>query len=146
MSMHHFQLQGTWRGGLLGTGKIATGNLESTISLPVELRGPGNGTNSEELLLGAAATCYLTTLSAILERREVPVESLEITSEGEVVFEGPSPTFKRIIHRPRLELAAHASEAHRTAAREAAQMAEKGCMISRALRGNVTVTVDACLV
>ena len=33
--------------------------------------GPGIGTNPDEMLLGAAATCYMITLAAMLERSQI---------------------------------------------------------------------------
>ncbi len=33
--------------------------------------GPGVGTNPDEMLLGAAATCYIITLAAMLERSNI---------------------------------------------------------------------------
>ena len=78
---HHFELKGTWRGGLFGKGQVGCGNLASEISVPTELKGPGMGTNPEELLLGASAACYLITLAAILERRQLKVESLSLASD-----------------------------------------------------------------
>ena len=145
MATHQFKLKGSWTGGLLGDGEIAVGSLLSEISVPSSLQGPGKGTNPEEMLLGAAATCYLITLGAILERRKVPVEALEIASDGEVFQDGPTLRFTHIVHRPTIRLALAATDAHKTAAREATEMAGKGCMISHALKGNVSVTVDARL-
>lgn len=73
--------------------------MRQTISIPEEMGGPGVGTNPDELLIGAAATCYLITLDAMIERKNLPVEELSL--------------------------------------------AEKNCMISNALRGNVRLEVEA---
>jgi peroxiredoxin-like protein len=142
MATHRFTLKASWTGGLSGEGRIAVGNLESAISVPKDMKGPGVGTNPEELLVGSAATCYLITLSAILERRQIPVERLELQSEGEVELEGASLRFTRITHRPRIQLSLGATEEQRTTARDATLRAEKACMISNALRGNVQLAVD----
>ena len=40
--------------------------------------GPGIGTNPDEMLLGAAATCYIITLAAMLERSGISHEGLEL--------------------------------------------------------------------
>jgi peroxiredoxin-like protein len=141
MAEHHFTLAGQWSGGLQGEGKIACANLESTVSVPKEMTGPGKGTNPEELLLAAAATCYLITLGAILERRQIPVDKLTLNSQATVTQEGPSLKFTRIVHSPTLTLKVEATEAHREAALEATTRAEKACLISNSLRGKVEISV-----
>lgn len=141
MAEHRFILTARWNGGRNGAGEIAAGNLRSAVSVPKELNGPGVGTNPEELLLGAASTCYLITLSAILERRELPVADLALTSEGTVSTEG-GVHFQKIVHRPRIRLSSGATPEQRESARQAAEQAEHACMISKAVRGNVTVSVE----
>jgi peroxiredoxin-like protein len=49
-----------------GTGQFQIGSLQGEYSVPREMTGPGVGTNPEELLVAAAHTCYLMTLSALL--------------------------------------------------------------------------------
>jgi peroxiredoxin-like protein len=146
MNEHHFQLTAQWNGGIQGEGKITCQNLESPISIPKQLSGPGKGTNPEELLLGAAGTCYLITLAAILERRHVPVENLALTSQITVTQEGPALKVTQIVHSPTVTLKAEATETHRDAAKEAAERAEKVCMISNALRTNVEFAVKATVI
>ncbi|MBX6396211.1 MAG: SACOL1771 family peroxiredoxin [Alicyclobacillaceae bacterium] len=141
MAEHRFVLTASWRGGRNGEGEIACGNLRTVVSAPKEMDGPGVGTNPEELLLGAAATCYLITLAAVLERRELPVADLTVTSEGTVGTEG-GLRFQKIVHRTRIRLSAGATAEQVEAARQAAERAEQACMISKAVRGNVEVSVD----
>jgi peroxiredoxin-like protein len=141
---HVFKLKAKWRGGLGGEGKIECGQLETVVSAPKDLGGPGRGTNPEELLLGAASTCYLITLAAILERRQVPFHSLRLESQGEVTTEG-GLRYVRITHRPHFEFAESATAENREAARDATLRAEKACLISNAVRGNVEVIVEPIL-
>lgn len=138
---HQFTLQGTWRGGLYGDGHVAVGNLDSAVSVPTALQGPGKGTNPEELLLGASAACYLITLGAILERRKLEPREVTLASEG-YVSSDKGLKFTRIVHRPRIVLAEGASDEDRKTARDATDRAEKACLISNAVRGNVQVTVE----
>ncbi|MDI3257698.1 MAG: OsmC family protein [Kyrpidia sp.] len=141
MGEHRFVLSARWRGGRNGKGEIAVGNLRSAVSAPAQLDGPGEGTNPEEMLTGAAATCYLITLAAVLERRELPVADLALTTEGVVNTEG-GLRFEKIIHRPLIGLRAGATAEQVEGARQAAHRAEQACMISRAVRGNVEVLVE----
>lgn len=142
MSQHHFHLEASWNGGRLGEGEISTGNLHTKISIPTELGGPGIGSNPEDMLVGAAATCYLITLAAVLENRKLSISRLALTSEGIVNTES-GQRFEKIIHRPHIVLAAGSSEVDIETARKATDRAEKACMISKALHGNVEVTVEA---
>jgi peroxiredoxin-like protein len=138
---HQFIIKAKWNGGLSGNGTLSAAGFENSISVPKELQGPGIGTNPEELLVGAASTCYLITLAAILERRNVSLVNLELESEGIVATEG-GLKFTQIIHRPRITLSAGATDEVIQQVRVAAERAEKACMISRALQGNVELLVD----
>ena len=106
--------------------------------------GPGVGTNPDEMLLGAAATCYIITLAAMLERSGVEKDSLTMESVGVVDYTNGVVTYKRIIHKPKIILAAGMTE-KRTIVERLVMKAETSCMISRALQGNVEVTVEASI-
>lgn len=136
-NVHSYTLQGNWIGTKLGVGHLQTQGLASDVSIPVNLNGPGIGTNPEELLLSAASGCYLITLSALLTNREIPYLRIELESEG-YVENDHGLRYDRIEHRPTIvvdhavdELTLHALARH----------AEHACMISSALRGNVAVSV-----
>ncbi|MBP1931669.1 OsmC family protein [Ammoniphilus resinae] len=142
MAQHSFHLKANWTGGRLGNGSIEIGNLNSTISVPTELGGPGVGTNPEDMLIGAASTCYLITLASVLANRKLNIFSLSLTSEGIVSEEG-GLHFERITHRPTIVLQKGATDQEIDTAQKAAERAEHACMISKALRGNVEVSVEA---
>jgi peroxiredoxin-like protein len=139
---HHFELTGTWHGGLMGEGRIASGGLETKISVPASLQGPGHGSNPEELLLAAASTCYLITLGAILERRGISAAKIELSSVGTVFADKGTLRFQKIVHRPRITLPAGSTEEQIETARTATERAEKACMISQSLRGNVEFAIE----
>ncbi len=144
MSQHHFILKATWNGGLHGEGMIESGSLSSVISVPKEFNGPGTGTNPEEMLLGSAATCYLITLAAMLERRSIPVASLTLETEG-ILSKTGGLHFEKIIHRPHIQLASNCTEEQALKAHDLPRRAEDSCMISRAIRGNVEITVESTI-
>ena len=62
--------------------------------------GPGIGTNPDEMLLGAAATCYIITLAAMLERSGIKKEALHMNSEAIVDVTKGIFTYQKIIHHP----------------------------------------------
>lgn len=134
---HLFQLKAVWNGGRNSEGTIESGNLKTAISIPQPMGGPGVGTNPDEMLLGAAATCYLITLAASLERSGVETENLTLDSEGTVDVTNNIFTYKKIVHRPHITLKADADEHTIERAKLLAEKAESSCMISRAIAGNV---------
>lgn len=125
----------------MGTGELKGEGLEARISIPGKLEGPGIGTNPEELLISAAMTCYMITLAAILEKRNIPIASLTLESEGILTVENGNLGFRQIIHRPRILLLTDHEKAIQTA-NLAAHRAEQVCMITKALRGNVDISVE----
>ncbi|NGZ74122.1 OsmC family protein [Saccharibacillus alkalitolerans] len=139
---HVFRLKADWNGGRNSTGTIESGELKTEISIPEPMGGPGVGTNPDEMLLGAAAICYIITLAAMLERSSIEVESLTLDSEGVVDVTNNIFTYKSITHRPLLVLAGGQGEEARTKAERLAHQAESSCMITRALQGNVDVSAE----
>ncbi|WP_338556813.1 OsmC family protein [Paenibacillus sp. KS-LC4] len=136
---HPFHLKAVWNGGRNSEGHIHAGGLKTVISIPQEMGGPGTGTNPDEMLLGAASTCYLITLAAMLERSGITPQELTLESEAIVDVTNNMFTYEQITHKPRIVLKADASESERTKAMRLAHRAEESCMISRAVAGNVSI-------
>jgi peroxiredoxin-like protein len=105
--------------------------------------GPGIGTNPDEMLLGAAATCYIITLAAMMERSKLEKVDLTMESIGMVDVTNGIITYKKIIHRPLVILKSDASDKDHSLANKLAHKAEASCMISRAIKGNVKVELQA---
>ncbi|MBY0090165.1 OsmC family protein [Priestia aryabhattai] len=144
MAKHHFHLQANWPGGRNEVGKIESGQLKTQISIPPEMDGPGVGTNPDEMLLGAAATCYIITLAAMLERSGIHQEALTMESEAVVDVTNGVFTYEKIIHKPHIiitsEFAAQEEKINRLI-----KKAETSCMISRAIQGNVEIELEPLL-
>src|SRR3954468_7939873 len=100
---HHFHLNTDWPGLRNDVGKIEADHLVTAISIPPEMDGPGIGTNPDEMLLGAAATCYIISLAAMLERSNIRA-TLQMTSEGIVDVTNGIFTYEQIIHNLHLKL------------------------------------------
>ena len=107
--------------------------------------GPGIGTNPDEMLLGAAATCYIITLAAMMERSKLEKEALTMESVGVVDVTNDVITYKKIIHKPRIVLKANATKRDESLALRLAEKAETSCMISRAIQGNVQVELESTI-
>lgn len=143
MAVHSFHLKANWPGLRNDVGTIETGQLITKVSIPPEMDGPGIGTNPDEMLLGAAATCYIITLAAMMERNQLEKVSLTMDSEGIVEVTKGVITYKKIIHRPIIVLKSNASINDLSLAQMLADKAETSCMISRALKGNVEIELQA---
>ncbi len=141
MAKHHFHLQANWPGGRNEVGTIEAGQLKTSISIPPEMDGPGAGTNPDEMLLGAAATCYIITLAAMLERSGIHQEALTMESEAIVDVRNGVFTYEKIIHKPHVivtpKFAAQEEKINRLI-----KKAETSCMISRAIQGNVEIELE----
>lgn len=142
MAEHHFHLNASWTGGRNSHGYIEAGNLQTKISIPKEMDGPDIGTNPDEMLLGAAATCYIITLAAMIERADLPLDHMSLESEGVVDVTKGVFTYKKIIHRPTVSLQASATDEQRRKLSKLVEKAEKSCMISRAIKGNVEIELE----
>ncbi|GIN71869.1 hypothetical protein J14TS2_23440 [Bacillus sp. J14TS2] len=145
MAEHHFHLQAQWPGGRNSAGYIDAGNLQTKISIPAEMGGPGIGTNPDEMLLGAAATCYFITLAAMIERADLPLKEMALESEGIVDVTNGVFTYKRIIHRPTVSLTENAEEKAYMLLERLIYKAEQTCMISKAIKGNVEIELEATI-
>ncbi len=142
MAEHHFYLKADWTGGRNSVGNIDTENLKTKVSIPHQMDGPGIGTNPDEMLLGAAATCYIITLAAMLERSSLEVHSLSLESEAVVEVIRGVNTFRKIIHRPFIVLPAKSCADVQDKIKKLAEKAEASCMITRAIKGNVEVQLE----
>ena len=145
LAEHLFHLKADWPGGRNDVGRIDAGNLKTEVSIPPEMEGPGIGTNPDEMLLGAAATCYIITLAAMMERSKLEKVALTMESVGVVDVTNGVITYKKIIHKPHIVLKGDATERDVSLANKLAEKAEKSCMISRAIQGNVEVELVAII-
>ncbi|MGN7477515.1 SACOL1771 family peroxiredoxin [Solibacillus silvestris] len=140
MTIHTFKLQIDWPGGRNAIGELTAERLQTQISIPLEMNGPGIGTNPDEMLLGAAATCYIITLAAMLERSKIEAR-LALKSDGLVDVTNGVFTYKAIHHHVEILLQDVDDERTRRLAERYVYKAEETCMISKALKGNVEVQV-----
>jgi peroxiredoxin-like protein len=146
MAEHHFHLNADWPGLRNDIGTIDAGNLKTKISIPPEMDGPGIGTNPDEMLLGAAATCYIITLAAMMERSKLEKVALTMESVGVVDVTNGVITYKKIIHKPQILLKQDATVKDEVLAHKLAEKAETSCMISGAIKGNVEIELETTVI
>jgi peroxiredoxin-like protein len=142
-TVHHYPVTVEWSGGRDGAGRLASSRSGFTADLTAaeEFGGPGQGANPEELLTCAVASCYSITLGIVAAHKRLPVVKVDVDATGEVEQAGTSFTFKAVALMPRIVLAAGATPAQVEQALALAHRAEAYCIVTKAIREKVTVTV-----
>ncbi len=136
----------TWNGDLAsGEGSVSAGTSELFTDLPVSwpsrTEAPDGRTSPEELLAAAHAACYAMAFSGGLTKRGTPPEHLHV--EAEVTFDKVGDAWSVVSSR--LTVLGHVDGISESDFDAAAQDAKDGCPISRALQGNVEITVEPTL-
>jgi len=109
--------------------------------VPSELGGNGAGTNPEELLIAAAASCYALTFGSLAERQGLPVSQVRVSCEGAFEFEA-GLQLASLAYRVVARMRAGVSEEEIAKAQRALERCEQLCMVATALRGNVRSHLD----
>jgi lipoyl-dependent peroxiredoxin len=136
----------TWNGDLAsGSGTVSAGTSELFTDLPVSWAsrtGDFEGrTSPEELLAAAHASCYAMAFSADLARAGGRPEHLHV--EAEVTFDKVGDAWSVVSSR--LIVVGHVEGMSAEQFEQVAAGAKDGCPISRALKGNVEMSVEATL-
>jgi lipoyl-dependent peroxiredoxin len=136
----------TWTGDLAtGGGAVSAVSSGLFSSLPVSwaarTEAPQGKTSPEELLAAAHSSCFAMALSAALARAGTPPTALEISADVtfDKVGDGWSVVSSHLTVRGTVPGISEADFV------TAAEGAKDGCPISRALKGNVALSVDASL-
>ena len=136
----------TWQGSLAeGSGSVSAGTSNLFTDLPISwgsrTEEADGRTSPEELLAAAHAACFAMAFSADLGRAGYTAEELHV--EAEVTFDQLEDGWT--VTRSALTVLGHV---HGITPEEFDRVAEgtrDGCPISRALAGNVELSVDATL-
>ena len=132
-----------WQGTLKeGSGRLRLGSgvFEGAYSFPSRFEN-GPGTNPEELIAAAHAGCFSMALTAILGGEGHAANSIQTIAKVHLGATAAGPTITRI------ELETEASVAGISAEdfERLAQNAKAACLVSRALAGVTTITLQASL-
>ncbi len=148
VKMHEYPVSVVWGGGRGGSGKAKDEKSGTTVDLAVgeEFGGTGAGSNPEQLLAMAVASCYSITFGIIAENRKLPVTDLKVEATGEVEENGPQFTYKKITIRSKITLEAGSDDAQVKMAEEMAHKADNYCIITNAVRGKVEIEVQPQIV
>lgn len=131
-----------WEGGLKGgrgtySGANGLGGQYNFSSRFEE----GPGSNPEELLAAAHASCFSMALSAGLEKNGTPATSVATTAKCTVEKVGDGFTITRM----QLDVTGVVPKIDDATFQRVAAGAAEGCPVSRALKGNVDVRLNAKL-
>ncbi|UBH12532.1 OsmC family protein [Macrococcus armenti] len=136
---HIFNCTATFNGGYNGVGTIQNRNLKTTISIPKEMNGPDIGTNPDEMLLSAAVTCFIITLSSMFERNHIPALIDYVHASATINNEKQVLTYESITYNVYLISTEQLDEKKIV---RYVNKSEESCMITRALKGNVAVSIE----
>ena len=135
-----------WDGDLAtGDGYVSATTSRAFSALPVTWaarteRADGR-TSPEELLAAAHATCYTMAFSSELAKAGSPPDRLETSSE--VTFDRVDG--KWTVISSKLTVRGRVTGLNNDRFRAIAEQAKDGCPISRAIVGNVAISLDAAL-
>jgi len=136
----------TWRGDLAsGKGDVSTtsGALKRAATSWTE-RTEGTGaaaaTSPEELLAAAHASCFSMAFAARLAKAGIADPNITVTAK--VTF-GPKPEGGNAVLASVLRVRAQAPDGDAAKLTAVAEDAKENCPISKALKGNVALSVEA---
>lgn len=136
----------TWSGDLLsGRGTVTASTTSVFSDLPTtwasRIGEPEGVTSPEELLAAAHASCFSMACSNELAKAGTPPTRLDVT----VAVTGDKLDTDWTVLAAAITVTGQAPGATEASFREAAEKAKDGCPISKALRGNVELSVEATL-
>ena len=136
----------SWSGDLLsGEGSVSAFSSGLFTDLPVSWASrteePDGRTSPEELLAAAHAACYCMAFSNGLAKAGTPAEHLHVAAE--VAFERVGDGWS--VTASALQVIGQVPGISEADFERLAEEAKEGCPISRALAGNVEISVDATL-
>jgi osmotically inducible protein OsmC len=132
-----YTAEATAVGGRSGHVRSSDGPLDVDLEPPVEMGGPGGGTNPEELFAAGYSACFQSALAVVARRRKVSVDDSTVTAKvsiGTIGGGGFGLAVTIDVHIPGVD---------GTTARSLIEGAHEVCPYSNATRGNIEVTLSA---
>jgi osmotically inducible protein OsmC len=132
-----------WKGDLKGGGgtvKVGEGAFEGAYSFSSRFE-EGEGTNPEELIAAAHASCFAMALSNMLAEDGHVADSVRARAEVQLRNVDGLPTISRID----LRVEGSVPGVDEDAFRSYAEKAKEGCPVSRALAGVPEIELEATL-
>ena len=135
----------TWQGDLKsGSGRVSLESGAATdapINWKAREEGSERETSPEELIAAAHASCFSMALSNVLAQAGTPATTLD--TDATATFDKADGGFR--MTRMALHVRGDIAGIDEQGFREAAEQAKENCPVSKALAGNVDITVEAAL-
>jgi len=139
---HHFQLQSQLTDQVEGDGNLTLSTGTINYGVPPQFGGVAGKASPEELILAAISACFSMTLGFVFEKRNIPVLALEMDAKCLVDRIERQLHLASITLIPRITVAEDNSQI-RQDIDAAIERAERACLISNAIRGNVELKIEA---
>ena len=132
-----------WEGSIMegkGTAKAGSGAFTLPVTFPARIGEPAGKTSPEELIAAAHATCFAMALNATVGRKGGAIAKTDVTAT--VTADKGDAGIK--IVSSKLSVPAHGlTGIPKEQFAEVAKEAEGKCPVSNALRGSLTIELDA---
>ena len=130
----------SWRGW---GGEVSgeSGKLKAETATQVELGGPGQATNPEELLAAALANCYTSTITAHARVKKIDLAAIETRARTRLAWDEKTPHH---IAEGALSVTIHAAAPEQTL-RDLAEEARRHCPICNALGATAKVSLSVTI-
>jgi organic hydroperoxide reductase OsmC/OhrA len=117
---------------------VAAEKVEKTLefSAPVEFHGEAGYWTPEQFLLAGVASCFTTTFHAIAGNSKFDAVELDVAVEGRLSRNPGGYDFAAVVIRPRLVIR---DESDRPRAVRLLEKTERGCLVARSLKCEVTM-------
>jgi osmotically inducible protein OsmC len=132
-----------WEGKLRdgkGSFKAQSGTFSGSFSFGTRFEGK-KGSNPEELLAAAHAGCFSMALSSALEKAGHPATRIETRAAVTIETVDGAPKITRSV----LDVRGKVDGIDEAAFQQVAEGAKKNCPVSKAIQGNVEITMQAKL-
>ena len=141
MAEQVFTIAATWNpAAKKGTLATADGSLKTAHVGATSLGGESGAPNPEELLLAAVSACFVQTWAIFLAKLQVPIEVPTLDGSCEL-DKDPAGGFRltKLDLAPRVLAALW--ESRRADVEKTLSLAEKYCIVSKAVKGSLALTV-----
>ncbi len=138
---HTFTIAATWDPALKeGTLGNADGSLRLVHAAAASLGGKTGMPNPEEMLLAAVSTCFVQTWAIFLAKLQIPIAAPALDGACEVEKD-PAGGFRVTTMSLAPHVPAALWEARRADVEKSLALAEKYCIVSKAVKGSLALSV-----
>ena len=119
-------------------GILEVADIPRTINFaaPPEFGGEPGLWTPEHMLVGAVATCYVSTFRAIAEYSKLPFHGMDVKVEGTIEKQEGGFRFTNIVLRPNIAIE---KPEDRDRTQRLLEKAERACLVSRSLSCTITL-------